>query len=588
MTVRERQERTHGWTFFVFLAFLALYPLRHIRFGVDLWDSGYNYANFRYAGPEYMDSMWYFATWIANGIGSLLMELLFADTLSAMNLYTGLTVSLLAMAGFLFCTETLKMPPWLAFLAEWTACGLCWDPTAVLYNYLTYLFLLFGCILLYRGLTEDQYGFLAAAGVLLGLNVGVRFSNLIQAALIIAVWSYGWMTRKRFLEMFQQTAFCMAGYAVGLILFLLPITVVYGFNQYAEGITRLFTMTETAQEYSPVKMLLRERDSWLDVSYWFKRFFLALAVGTAVCLPRPGKAVRIKKFFAVFVTAVLFWWLWRHQFSYPDFHTYEAIYAPCMVMLLSAMAVSGFFLVKKDIKKEDKLVAVMELLLILLTSLGGNDVAYYCINNMFLILPLHIYMLWKLWNNQDVLLFSAKVTASVLVVFVCVLAVRFGNTFLYEEAKSGRDANTVITEIPVLRGIRTEKEKAEYLTGLYGYLRENELLGSSCILYGAIPGVAYYMELPPAMNIWSVLDSYTLQSMSGDLEKVSQRVEAGERPIVILERNWADYLAGSGETDPIWPQSAPEKVKLLQDFMEKYAYAERYGNGKFAVYEMDP
>lgn len=30
---------------FVFVAVLVLYPLRHIAWGLDLWDTGYGYAN---------------------------------------------------------------------------------------------------------------------------------------------------------------------------------------------------------------------------------------------------------------------------------------------------------------------------------------------------------------------------------------------------------------------------------------------------------------------------------------------------------------------------------------------------------------
>ena len=35
---------------FVFVAILVLYPLRHIAWGLDLWDTGYGYANFEYMG----------------------------------------------------------------------------------------------------------------------------------------------------------------------------------------------------------------------------------------------------------------------------------------------------------------------------------------------------------------------------------------------------------------------------------------------------------------------------------------------------------------------------------------------------------
>ena len=46
----------------LFVVILVFYPLRHITWGLDLWDTGYNYANFQYMGTKHMDSMWLFST----------------------------------------------------------------------------------------------------------------------------------------------------------------------------------------------------------------------------------------------------------------------------------------------------------------------------------------------------------------------------------------------------------------------------------------------------------------------------------------------------------------------------------------------
>ncbi len=228
----------------------------------------------------------------------------------------------------------------------------------------------------------------------------------------------------------------------------------------------------------------------------------------------------------------------------------------------------------------------MELLIILLTSLGGNNAMFYCINNMFLILPLHIYMLWRLWREHGAeWLFSVKTISSALVLLVCVLAVRFGNAFIYEEAGGARQTDTAVAEIPVLRGMHTGSEKAEALTGLYRYLQESGLSGRTCILYGQIPGVAYYLELAPALNIWSDLESYTWDTMSGDLEALSDRLAGGaEEPVVILERSWAEYLEGTGQPEALWTEAALKKAGLLQRFLEEFGYRRVYDNGKFAVY----
>lgn len=64
------------------MAILFLYPLRHIWIGLDLWDTGYNYANFQYMGLEHMDSMWLFSTYLATAVGHLLSFLPGAKTAS--------------------------------------------------------------------------------------------------------------------------------------------------------------------------------------------------------------------------------------------------------------------------------------------------------------------------------------------------------------------------------------------------------------------------------------------------------------------------------------------------------------------------
>ena len=102
----------------LFVVILALYPLRHIYVGLDLWDTGYNYANFTYMGMEHMDPMWLFSTYLANSVGWLLTKLPRASTLAGMNFYTGLFVTVLALAGYFFCTRKLRIPKGIVFVGE--------------------------------------------------------------------------------------------------------------------------------------------------------------------------------------------------------------------------------------------------------------------------------------------------------------------------------------------------------------------------------------------------------------------------------------------------------------------------------------
>lgn len=143
---------------FVFVAILVLYPLRHIAWGLDLWDTGYGYANFEYMGTQHMDSMWLFSTYLTTAIGHFFSLLPGAGTLIGMNFYTGLSISLLAVLGYYFCTKVLKIPALLVFLGEFTAVSFCWCPTGSFYNYVTYVFYLVSVVCLYLGLARGKRG----------------------------------------------------------------------------------------------------------------------------------------------------------------------------------------------------------------------------------------------------------------------------------------------------------------------------------------------------------------------------------------------------------------------------------------------
>ena len=268
---------------FVFVAILVLYPLRHIAWGLDLWDTGYGYANFEYMGTQHMDPMWLFSTYLTTAIGHFFSLLPGAGTLIGMNFYTGLSISLLAVLGYYFCTKVLKIPALLVFLGEFTAVSFCWCPTGSFYNYVTYVFYLVSVVCLYLGLARGKKGWVFAAGVALGGNVRSRFSNLPEAAMIVGVWAYGiicWLEARKEIgkslgqagettetaekikarkkaagvklrkKLLQDTGMCLAGYLTALLVLFGYIQICYGMDEYVKGILRLFSMTEVATDYT--------------------------------------------------------------------------------------------------------------------------------------------------------------------------------------------------------------------------------------------------------------------------------------------------------------------------------------------------
>lgn len=603
------------WAENFFIVMLALYPLRHIGWGLDLMDTGYNYANFTYI--EHMDPMWFFATWLSNIVGNWLTALPKADTLIGMNFYTGLSVSVLALTAYWFCTRRLKLRPWIAFVGEMAAVSLCWCPTALLYNYLTYIILLAGCILLYLGLVKENRLCLVAAGCCLGTNVFVRFSNLPEMGLIVAVWAYDFICALR--EQRQErekrsgfwkrtavhTGLCLAGYLGAAAFFLLVLQTEYGLKEYFSGISRLFAMTDTATDYQATSMLRKLLWEYVETFYWVKRLLVILCGGVilfGLTGMVKGKASRYLKRAAwgiwVVVCAAVPVWLYLRGFCSARFYSYDAMLrsAVLFMMLTMFIALLRIFLAERV---EEKLISGMLILILLLTSIGSNNGVYPSINNLFLAAPYTFSQCYAFLKNAKdkkagVITLSAAPVKGLLTVLLLLCLFQFGGfglKFVFAEGTGVRDISASVENNAVLRGIGMPEEKAEWMTELSAYVNENGLAGQELITFGTVsvmPSLSFYLQMPAAFNPWCELQSYGYSVMEERLTGLEGT------PVIILENQNAYYEEGG--VDALLQNGADaqtaerfetdRKFQLLLSFMRERGYEQTFRNGKFAVYRV--
>ena len=132
------------------------------------------------------------------------------------------------------------------------------------------------------------------------------------------------------------------------------------------------------------------------------------------------------------------------------------------------------------------------------------------------------------------------------------------------------------------------------MTELSAYANENGLQGREVILYGDIPAISYYLQMPSAFNPWSDLDSYSPETMEQELKQL--RGEIGEKgkdkPVIILERTYGLYVTESrqGQETSLLSEDARKvmdadpKWKLLLEFLVELGYEQTFCNEKFAVY----
>ena len=205
---------------------LVVYSLLLVNQGITVTDTGYNYGNF--VNFDSLDGMWKFSTYLANATGTFFTHLPGGQTMLGLNLYTGLVKALIALVTYFVCVRVFEIPRKITFLAELMALGYCWCPTALLYNYITYLLFTLGAMFLCVAVkTEKDYWYIPA-GVCLGLNVMVRLPNLAEMALILAVWFICFVQKVKLPRVLKKTGCCILGYLAGVCVVLAYIVVRYG------------------------------------------------------------------------------------------------------------------------------------------------------------------------------------------------------------------------------------------------------------------------------------------------------------------------------------------------------------------------
>lgn len=588
-----RETKKEKITDVILMAILFLYPLRKAAVGLDLMDAGYALGNYRFF--DTMNETWKLATYLANVLGVLLMNLPFGDTWIGMNVYTGLLIGMTAVASYHFLLKQRIGNRWILFLGELIALSLCWSPSVILYQYLGYIFMTVAVVLLYVALIKEKKAYFIIAGVVLGAAVAVRMPNITYMALIIPVWFYAWLSRKEeseknnwFSKLLVQTGYCILGYVIGLAIPIGYICISYGIEAYPAMISSYFGMTDTATDYKPTSMVTAMFEDYMAYGIWLILFVAYLVAGLVLVHIVKGRFEKVKKTLFIVGMAVLLRLCYgRGMFDF-NYTTYFCMYKWLTVFLLIGILLSVWLLWSKKTEKEHKLWAVFMLVIIFITPLGGNNGLYYIINNMFLVAPVTMTLLWYYLAEKK--MFQVKENGAMMqficksmMIFVCtcvtVQSIFFGIGFVFHDAAESITDYTeaVITGSQSTKGLCATVDKATELDQLGGYLAENNLLEKEVILYGDIPAISYIYDLPSAVyTTWADLASNSLEHLENELASKEVREK---KPIVIMSAEAAKKLETQEERE------IDQKLNAIYWYLIELEYLNTYRSEQFYVYE---
>ena len=577
----------------LFPVILILFPLLKVNQGIDLTDTAYSLGNYAFFGQNTV--LWTLLTFLSNVLGFFFTKLPFGGTMLGMKVYSSLLISAMALLGYRFFRT--KMPAVIAFLAELSAIGMCWCPSVILYNYMTYALLLTAVILLFRGLVRKHPGCLVAAGVVLGLNTLVRFpNNGLEVLLILTLWYYGYLKKKPLAEIAKETGLCIAGYAAGFVAVLAGMMLLYGTGTLGTMIEGVFGMAGSASDYTFGEMLGMITDAYLHGAGWMAYMVLCILPGI------PFFAIQKERFpllcKVVYCICIVFLFIVLGRWGMFNFKYYqkEAALQWGVVFLILSLGICVWMLFSRMQDCEWKLIAAMSLIVVLITPLGSNNYVWPALNNLFFVAPITFWTIYRFarWGRPyldvtgKVPLFSVKAMTMAMVVAFLIQAVGIGCNYVFLDGEDGHKRDTTVEGSQILRGMKTNAANAGTLEELNTFMLENntEYRNKKVILYGNIPGLSYYLHKAPAVyTSWADLDTNSYERLAEDLNTLNQTMTEENRPLVIFsEEIMAQVLdlqengmAGEGS---VWEQ----KLKAILDFMTVNEYRKAFENEKYAVF----
>lgn len=565
--------------YILFPLLIVAFALLKVNKGINLEDTTYSLGNYRFFTEG--TGVWFLLTFVSNVVGYILMMLPGGATMLGMNIYASLIVALMGILSYRFFIT--KMPYYLAFIAEIIAVAMCWAPKTILYHYLTYFLLTIGGILVFRGMAGSRNKCLFCAGVILGINLFVRFpNNGLEVLLIVPLIYYGVISGYRSKDILKSVGICVAGYILGFLAIISVMSVIYGPDTFIKLINGVLGISGSASDYTLGQMLISILDAYWHGFKWALYLIVCALMGIPFFLLFDGKWVRLRKI--VYCVCIVLLYIVMYKWGMFNFRYYQKESALQLgaIFLLISIGVELWMLFTKQINNDWKLIGAISLVIILITPLGSNNYIWPVLNNLFLIAPVTIWMIYRFtrWGREyfdysrKVPLFAIKAMLFSVLLMFAIQAIGVGVKYVFVDGEDGQEVSYEVSNSQVLKGMKTTEAKAVALSELCEYINENdELDGHSVILYGNLPGLSYVLDRPSALNTtWSDLASNPVEDMKESIAKVDANNPNG-RPVVILSRALYDVPDNS------------IKLDMINRFIDDNEYKEDYINDLVVVYK---
>lgn len=563
----------------VLISLIILYPLLFIWQGLDFTDSGYlltNYQQFFHEPASISASM---ALWLTNLIGGIWIYF-FGDLLGVMGIkLAGVLITYLTVYfAYLILKPYLKKGELLIgllfsmiFIFRWPI---------IHYNNLTVLLFISGAYFFLEGLKNSKRHWLYFAGIILGLNIFIRFPNILGFSIILGIFLYGHLNKTPFKMQIKQTFWFFIGYVTAIVLSLSMMKILGHYNFYIESLRTISGMaTDQSSMYGFLSLLNR-------VIIDHIRVFLSLMIITILLfsLLKIYHKIKQRKKALDYLTYILCIFLML------VFMRVVFIGVLYLILLLYLFTFNA-----EEDNKEFRLVSFMSLIVLLFTQLGSGAGIRIVNYAMWLAVPIAYHYFKKLNENSfslakshDSFRFFSKLKLGQIE--TCILLKSFLFSFIvfslvtaysdtYRDSKN-RLAMIYSIKHPLLNGVFTTRDRAEVvqelLDSISKYVKKDDYL----IAYEETSMVHFLTKTRPYLwNSWPEL--YYPPQFKQVLERANH--ERTDLPVIVRAK------AKTASTE--WPNKNGLRISkrhignraIMNDFINRYHYLVIWENQFFQI-----
>ena len=565
---------------------LFLCSFYDVNKGVDIKDAGYSMNYFlhfdNYPGNRMISRFW------SNVVGHLFSLLPGGDTWLGLSLYATSIIGLTVVIAYFVCKRVMDWR--MAAVSEIFAIFFCWNPNVILYDYMSFLlFTLGGSLLLIALEKEEKKRYYVWAGVVLGMNVFVRLPNLAEMAAIVLLWYTAFVKKWTWKQAVQRTLLCVTGYAIACVVSIASILKLYGFYELKLCVYNLFNLSQSQDNYGLVYMVTETFRIVVGYAgYLVPLILLALLLG--VLLKKDERRGIVYKVIFFGLTCGYFW-LAAKQFKLFNwnFQTHESVLGLACLFLLWGLVCSVLTLIVSK-SHNARIYALVFIGVFFVMPLGSNNTIYLEIMNMFLLIPITVFLTANLlneWKERIPSLTGLAINNAVRVICYASAAVMMVQTIGYGMNYTFNDSIEVKAENYSYAGMYSSEERIALLDEMYAFCEQEELLGKEAIFYCNAPGLSFILDMPSALeSSWADWYTFSIVRFAITMEELEWDIDNGqEHPVVILSTPYDRYYRGEDVDWAKYPESMiDDKAWTLNKFLRDNQYERIYVNEEFAIY----